>query len=67
MGGNARGASYITQQGAHQLVRQAKLRASKIRPTAVGGGIVVRFANFDKFPADVAGDITSSAAVDYVS
>ena len=49
------------------MVGQAKCRATKIRPKAVGSGIFGRFPNFDNCPSEVAGDIISSVAVDYVS
>ena len=54
------------EQDAHQLVRQAKRRAAKIRPRAVGGGVFGRFSNIDKYRSEVAGDIISGAAIDYV-
>ena len=37
-----------------------------IRPDAVGGGIFGRFSNFYKCRPEVAGDIISGVAVDYV-
>ena len=40
--------SSYPEQDAHQLVGQAKRRATKIWPTAVEGGIFDRFAHFDK-------------------
>ena len=51
---------------AHQLVGQAKRRATKIRPTTVGNGIFGSFSNFGKWRSEVAGDVISSIAVDYV-
>ena len=47
-------------------MRQAKRRAIKIRPKAVGSGIFSLFANFDKCRSEVAGDVMSGMAVDYV-
>ena len=44
------------KQEAHQLVWQAKHRATQIRPK---GGIFVRFANFDKSRLEVTGDVIS--------
>ena len=44
----------------------AKRRATKIRPKAVAGGILGRFANFDKCRAEEAGDVISGVAADYV-
>ena len=43
---------------------QAKRRATKIRPKAVGGGIFGRSMNFDKIRSEVAGDDISGAAVE---
>ena len=48
------------------MVGQVKRRATKIRPKAVGSGIFGRFPNFDKCPSEVAGDVISGVAVDYV-
>ena len=45
---------------------QAKRRTTKIRRKAVGGGIFGRFANFDKCRPEVAGDLISDVAVDWV-
>ena len=54
------------EQDAHQLVRQAKRRATKIRAKGVVGSIFGRFANFDKCRWEVAGDVISGVAVDYI-
>ena len=43
-----------------------KCRVTKIRPKAVGSGIFCRFPNFDKCRPEVAGDVISGVAVDYV-
>ena len=51
------------KQDAHQLVRQAKRRATKIRPKAVGSGTFGRFANFDRYRSEAAGDVISGVAV----
>ena len=48
------------------LVGQAKRRATKIRPKAVGSGTFGRFPNFDKCRSEVSGDVLSGAAVHYV-
>ena len=45
---------------------QVKRRATKIRSKTVGGGIVGRFSNFDKYPSEVAGDVISGLARDNV-
>ena len=45
---------------------QAKRRATKIRLKAVGSGIFGRFPNFAKRRSEVAGDVISGVAVDYV-
>ena len=55
---------YGAKQDTHQLLGQAKRRATKIRPEAVKGGILGRFANFDKRRSEVAGDVISGVAVD---
>ena len=55
------------QQEAHQLVRQAKRCATKIRPKAVGSRIFGCFPNFDKCRSEVAGDVMFDVAVLYVS
>ena len=47
-------------------MKQAKRRATNIRPNAVAGGIFGRFVNFDKCRSEVAGDVISGLAVDYV-
>ena len=47
-------------------MRQAKRRATKIRPKAIGSGIFGRFPNFDKCRSEVAGDVMSGVAVHYV-
>ena len=47
-------------------MRQAKRRATKIRPKAVGSGIFGRFPNFDKFRPEVAGEVVSGVAIEYV-
>ena len=52
------------EQEAHQLMGQAKRRATQIRPRAVGGDIFGRFSNFDKCRQEVAGDVVSGLAVD---
>ena len=57
---------YVHQQEAHQLVGQAKRRATKIRLKAVGSGIIGRFPNIDKCRSEVAGDVISGVAVYYV-
>ena len=57
---------FILQQEAHQLVGQAQRRATKIRPETVGSGIFGRFPNFNKCRSEVAGDVISGVAVDYV-
>ena len=44
---------------------QAKRRATKIRPRAVGGYIFGRFANFEKCRPEVADDVISGLASDY--
>ena len=48
---------------AHQLVGQAKRRATEIRPKAVGGGFFGRFSNFGKCRSEVSGDVISGVAV----
>ena len=48
------------------MVGQAKRRATNLRPKAVAGGIFGRFANFDKYRPEVAGDVISGVAVDYI-
>ena len=45
---------------------QAKRRATKIRPKSVGSGIFGRFRNFYNCRSEVAGDVISGVAVDYV-
>ena len=50
----------------HQLVGQAKHRATGIRPKAVGSGIFSRFPNFDKCQSEEPGDVISGVAVEYV-
>ena len=55
------------QQEAHELLGQAKRRATKIRPNAVGSCIFGRLPNFDKCRSEVASGVTSDVAVDYVS
>ena len=55
-----------SEQDAHQLVGQAKRRATHIRPKAVGSGIFGRFANFDKYRSEVASDVISGVTVGYV-
>ena len=40
--------------------------ATEIRPKAVGGGIFGRFSNIDECRSEVAGDVISGMAVDYV-
>ena len=52
------------KQDAHQMVGQAKHRAPKIQPKAARSGIFGRFANFDKYRSEVAGDVISSVAAD---
>ena len=46
---------------------QVKRHATKIRRKAVGSAIVCRFPNFDKGRSEVAGDVISRVAVDYVN
>ena len=41
-------------------------RSAEIQPKAVGSGIFGNFSNFDNCPPDVAGDVLSGAAMDYV-
>ena len=55
------------QKDAHQLVGQAKRSATEIRPKSVASGIFGRVANCDKCRSEVAGDVLSSVAVDYVT
>ena len=50
------------KQDAHQLVGQAKCRASKIRPNAVEGWFFGRFSNFDKCRPEVADDVIFGVA-----
>ena len=45
---------------------QVKRRAAKIWSKAARNGIFGRFAIFDKHRSEVAGDVTSGVAVDYV-
>ena len=45
---------------------QEKSRAIKIRSKAVGGGILVRFSNFDKCRPEEAADVVSGMALDQV-
>ena len=47
------------------MVGQAKLRATKIGPKAVGSGIFGYFPNFDKCRSEVADDVISVVAVDW--
>ena len=47
----------------HQLVEQAKRKATKIRPKSAAGGIFGRFSNFDKCRLEVADDAISDMAV----
>ena len=56
----------VNKQDADQLVGQAKRRPTKIRPKALGSGIVGRFSNYDKCRSEVACDIISGVAVDLV-
>ena len=46
---------------------QAKRRATKIRPKAVGSGIFGRFHNFYKCRSEVAHDVISGVTVEKVS
>ena len=39
---------------------------SEIRAKAIGGGILDSFSNFDKCRSEVAGDVISSVAIEYV-
>ena len=56
------------QQAAHQLVGQARRRATKNGPKTVGGDIFGRFLkNFDKCQPEIAGDVISAAAAEHVS
>ena len=43
---------------------QAKRRATKIRPEAVGGGFSAVYSSFDKCRPEVAGDVISGVAAD---
>jgi len=52
------------EQDAHQLVGEAKRRATKIRPKALRSGIFSHFPNFDKCRSEVAGDVISGVAVE---
>ena len=54
------------KQEAHQLVGQAKRRATKIRPKAIESTILGPFPNFDKCRSEIAGNIMSGVAVQYV-
>ena len=45
---------------------QQKSHSTKIRPKAVGGGILGRFSNVDKCRPEVAGDVIFGTAVDLV-
>ena len=55
----------FVQQEAHQLVGgQVKIRTTKIRPKAVGGGTFGRYSNVGKCRTERCGDVTSSLAVD---
>ena len=45
---------------------QAKRHVTKIRPKAVGGGMFGHFSNFGKCQSEVAGDVISGVAIDYV-
>ena len=56
----------MLEQDAHQLVGQANRRATKIRPKAVGSSIFGCFPSFDKCRSEVAGDVISSVAVEYI-
>ena len=47
-------------------MRQAKRRATKIRPKAVRSGIFGHFPNFDKCRSEVAGDAISGVAMNCV-
>ena len=53
-------------QDAHQLVEQAKRRATKNRPKAIGGGIFGRFSNLVKCRPEVAGEVISGVTVSRV-
>ena len=55
------------KQDDHQLVGQAKRCATQIRSKAIRSGIFCSFANSDKCRSEVAGDVISGVAVDYVS
>ena len=46
---------------------EAKCRATKILPETFGGGIFGLFSNFGKCRPEVADDVISNAALDYVS
>ena len=50
----------VLRQEAHELVGQAKRRATKIRPQDVGGGILERFLELPQMPTSVA-DVVISA------
>ena len=58
--------SLFFKQETYQLVGQEKRRNTKLRLKAVGSGIFDCFSNFDKCRPEVAGDIISDVAVDYV-
>ena len=58
--------SYLNQQDARQLERQTKRCATKSLNKAVVGGIFGRFSNFSKCRSQVAGEVISGPAVDYV-
>ena len=47
-------------------MKQAKRRATKIRPKTIGSGIFGRVPNLDKCRSEVADDVISGVTVDYV-
>ena len=51
------------KQETHQLVGQAKRRATKICPKRSKAAFSVAFSNFDKCPQEVAGDVIPGAAL----
>ena len=55
------------EQEAHQLVEQAKCRATKFRLKAAGGSIFDRFLNFEKCWPEAADDVISDIVVYQVS
>ena len=54
------------KQESHQLVGQAKRRATKIRPYTIGGSIFGRFSNFDICRPQEADNVITGVTEDYV-